>query len=272
MAGLSGDPAAGLACIAPLFVPGHRPDLFARAARSGADAIIIDLEDAVPPAEKAAARAALRRDFTTLPVWVRINPPGTDWHAADLRALADLAPAGLVLPKAAAGGVPAAVACPVIALVETAEGLDTARDLARTPGVARLAFGSVDYCADLGCAPTREALLHARSLLVLAARRAGLPAPLDGVTLALDDPAACLADARHAAELGFGGKLCIHPAQIAPVRQGFSPAEAEIGWARRVLRTPPGVSVLDGTMIDPPVRLRAAAILRRAGLPDPGVS
>ncbi len=272
--------AAGLDCIAPLFVPGHRPELLAKAARSGADAVIIDLEDAVPADAKDAARAALRRDVAGLPVLVRINPPGTPWHAADLRAVTALARAhpvpagpplaGLVLPKASAAGLGPAFPCPVIALVETAEGLDTARELARAPGIARLAFGSVDYCADLGCAHSRVALQHARSHLVVVSRLAGLPAPLDGVTLALDDAAACLDDARHAAELGFGGKLCIHPRQIAPVLEGFTPAAADIAWARLVMRAPPGASVLDGAMIDPPVRARAAAILRRAGPPPSG--
>jgi citrate lyase subunit beta/citryl-CoA lyase len=277
--------AAGLDCIAPLFVPGHRPELLAKAARSGADAVIIDLEDAVPAEAKDAARAALRRDVAGLPVLVRINPPGTPWHAADLRAVTALARAhplpagpvpagpplaGLVLPKASAAGLGPAFPCPVIALVETAEGLDTARELARAPGIARLAFGSVDYCADLGCAHSRVALLHARSHLVVVSRLAGLPAPLDGVTLALDDAAACLDDARHAAELGFGGKLCIHPRQIAPVLEGFTPAAADIAWARRVMRAPPGASVLEGAMIDPPVRARAAAILRRADPPPSG--
>ncbi|WP_035189420.1 aldolase/citrate lyase family protein, partial [Acidiphilium sp. JA12-A1] len=88
-------------------------------------------------------------------------------------------------------------------------------------GVARLAFGSIDFCADLGAAHTREALLHARAELVLAARLAALPPPIDGVTTAIDDEAAIEDDARHAASLGFGGKLCIHPRQIAPARQGF---------------------------------------------------
>ncbi len=255
-----------VSCIAPLFVPGSRPERFAKAASSGADAVVIDLEDAVSPPAKAMARAALRTDFTDLPVFVRVNGAGTPWHTADLAAVNDLAIAGIVLPKAD-GSVDldrVAVRHPIVALVETAQGLADARRLATHPRVARLAFGSIDYCADLGCAHTRRALLLPRSELVLASRLARLPAPLDGVTAALNDPAVAEEDARHAVELGFGGKLCVHPRQIAAVFAGMRPSEEEIAWAERVGQTTGGAEDVGGTMIDEPVRLRAAAILARA--------
>ncbi len=254
-------------CIAPLFVPGDRPERFDKAARSGADAVIIDLEDAVSPDSKEAARAALRTSFTALPVFVRVNAAGTAWHADDLAAVDALPLAGIVLPKADAevdlGHV--ATRHALVALIETGKGIADARRVAAHPRVVRLAFGSIDYTADLGCGHTRQALLLPRSELVLASRLAGLPPPLDGVTETLDDPTAVEADARHAAELGFGGKLCIHPKQIPAVFQGMLPSQADITWAERVLGSSSGTNVIDGMMVDPPVRLRAANILARAG-------
>ncbi|WP_043836453.1 HpcH/HpaI aldolase/citrate lyase family protein [Muricoccus aerilatus] len=255
--------------IVPLFVPGDRPERFEKAASSGADAVIIDLEDAVAPERKEAARRAAATASLALPVFVRVNAAGTPWHAEDLAALSGAALAGVILPKAED---PAALATlrallpdegVVVALVESARGLAGTRELARAAG--RLAFGSMDYAADLGCAHTREALLTARSELVLASRLAGLPAPLDGVTAAIGDEALTEADARHAAELGFGGKLLIHPRQVAPALRGFAPGEEEVAWARRVLASEgDGAVKVDGAMIDAPVRMRAERILARA--------
>jgi citrate lyase subunit beta/citryl-CoA lyase len=150
-------------------------------------------------------------------------------------------------------------------LVETARGLAACRDIACAAGVTRLAFGSIDYAADLGMAHVRDALLIARAEIVLASRLAGLPAPIDGVTTAIDDDETIADDARYAAALGFGGKLCIHPRQIPPVRRGFAPSDAELAWARRIIVAPEGGAVsVDGTMVDAPVRLRARQILVRA--------
>ena len=250
---------------APLFVPANRPERFAKAAASGADAVILDLEDAVAADAKDAARAALATDFTDLPVIVRINAIGTPWHADDLAAVARLRPAAVMLPKAEDADRVASVAAqtglPVIALVETARGLAHARAIAAAPGVARIAFGSVDFCADLGCAHLREVLLPARSELVLASRLAGIAAPIDGVTVQLDDLSVSHDDAAHARALGMTGKLCIHPRQIAEVRRAFAPTEAEIDWARRVLASGDGAVSVDGAMVDEPVRIRARAIL-----------
>ncbi|CCE97008.1 Uncharacterized conserved protein [Sinorhizobium fredii HH103] len=252
----------------PLFVPGNRPERFEKAAASGADAIIIDLEDAVAPDAKEAARVALRADFTDLPVLVRINGEGTPWHEDDLAAVSRLPVAAVIVPKAELGGglaaLAAASAVPIIALVETARGLSEARQIAALPGVSRLAFGSVDFCADLGCAHTREALLAARSELVLASRLPGLVAPLDGVTTSIDAGEQIEADARYALELGFGGKLAIHPRQIEAIRAGFRPQASEIEWAKKVLASGDGAAAVDGAMVDEPVRIRARAILARA--------
>ena len=251
--------------VLPLFVPADRPERFARAAASGADAVVIDLEDAVAPAAKAAARAGLG----ALPgqALLRINAVGTPWHAEDLRAAVRLRLAGVVLPKAESAAqvalVRAATGHPVIALIETARGLAQAREIAAE--ASRLAFGSIDYAADLGIGHTRVALAQARAELVLASRLTGIAAPIDGVTTAFQDAALIEDDCRHAVEMGFGGKLLIHPAQVSPARRGFAPPPAESDWAQRVLALPEGAAVaVDGAMVEAPVVARARAILARA--------
>jgi citrate lyase subunit beta/citryl-CoA lyase len=257
--------------IAPLFVPGNRSERFEKAAASGADAIIIDLEDAVPGDAKIAARSALSTSFTTLPVLVRVNDARTIWHLEDLAAVFALPFADIIVPKAeigedlericakSVGGGPA-----VVALIETAQGLADARRIAALPGIERLAFGSIDFCADIGCAHTRDALLAARSELVLASRLAGKLAPLDGVTTSIDDASLITDDARNARSLGFSGKLCIHPRQVEAIRAGFRPEESEIAWAREVIASGDGAAAVDGAMVDEPVRIRARSILAQS--------
>lgn len=253
----------------PLFVPASRPERFVKAAACGADAVILDLEDAVAAADKNKARAALDAAFTDLPVIVRINAIGTPWHKADLDAVNGKGFAAVILPKSetpetVAQVVAALPGLPVIALIESALGLANARAIAAVDGVARLAFGSVDFCADLGCAHLRDVLLPARSELVLASRLGGIAAPIDGVTVQLDDPAVTRDDAGHARDLGMTGKLCIHPRQIAEVKRAFAPSQAEIAWARRVIASGEGAVSVDGAMVDEPVRIRARAILAAA--------
>lgn len=259
--------AATIRC--PLFVPADRPDRFAKAAASGADAVILDLEDAVAVEAKDRARDQIGTGFTTLPVLLRINPAGTPWHVVDRAAARAGGFAAVILPKSEDAATVAAVVAalngtPVIALIESALGLANARAIA-TAGAARLAFGSVDFCADLGCAHLREVLLPARSELVLASRLAGIAAPVDGVTVQIDDPAIAADDAAHARALGMTGKLCIHPRQIESVTRAFLPTEAEIVWARRVLASGDGAVAVDGAMVDEPVRIRARGILAAAG-------
>lgn len=263
----------------PLFIPATRPDRFAKAAAAAPDALIVDLEDAVAPEEKAAARAALaenlaKADLGGAAVLLRINAAGTPWHEADLAAAAALPLAGLLLAKAETPEDLRRAAqvsgLPVMALIESAKGIAGAREIAKAS--ARLAFGSIDYAADLGMGHTRDSLLSARSELVLASRLAGIPAPLDGVTTAVQDEPRILEDCAHAAELGFSGKLLIHPAQVAAARRGFRPSEAEIAKARRVLEAAASGAAalrLDGEMVDMPVILRARRILARAALGSP---
>lgn len=261
-------------CFLPLFVPASRPERIAKAAAAGTDAVIIDLEDAVAPAAKEAARRELSRVLRDLPkgparLLLRINAEATRWHADDLTAAANLPIDGIVLPKAETRrGVEAVKASaagqlPLIALIESALGLHAVHDVAAAAD--RLAFGSVDFAADLGCAHGREALLGARSQIVLASRVAGLPQPLDGVTLAVGDDAEVEVDARYAASLGFGGKLLIHPAQIMPARRGLAPSASEVEWARRIVDSVgDGAAVaVDGMMIDAPVLARARIVLTR---------
>lgn len=259
-----------------LFVPGDRPERFDKALGAGADAIIVDLEDAVAPAAKAIAREALA-GWLDRPgagaVVVRINAPQTEWFADDLRACAHPLVRALVVPKAEQRDPLAQVAAQapgrgVLALIESAAGFDAVRTLATTTGVVRLVFGSIDFQADLGIEGDDDALLYFRSQLVLASRLAGLDAPVDGVTTALGDDEAIARDTERARRLGFGAKLCIHPKQVAAVNRGFLPSDAEIGWARRVLAAAEasgGAAVaVDGKMVDAPVLLRARRLLERA--------
>lgn len=248
-----------------LFVPGDRPDRFAKAAAAGADVVVLDLEDAVAPAAKEAARAHvvawLAEGHTAV---VRVNAAGTPWHADDVAAVRDAA--AVMVPKAEwpsdLDGLPS-----VLPLVETARGIAAATDLCGVATVVRPVFGSIDLAAELGVDPlSRTALLHARSALVLAAAAAGCAPPVDGVTMALSDVDAVRDDTRHAVELGFTGKLCVHPRQVPVVHEAFRPSEDEIAWARTVLTAGDGVTAVGGQMVDRPVSLRAERLLRRAGL------
>jgi citrate lyase subunit beta/citryl-CoA lyase len=254
---------------APLFVPADRPERFAKAAASGADAVIIDLEDAVAPAAKEAARAALAAALPAASVVIRINAMGTPWHDGDVDLVHHLGAVGVMLPKAED---PAAVAAlgqrfrgarRLIPLIETAAGVHRAVAIAAAHGVTQLAFGPADYGNDIGCGDTPEAMLLARSTLVLASRLAGLTAPLDGPCFDFREAARTTAEGRHARALGFGGKLCIHPNQVAWVRDAFRPSEAEIAWAKEVVAAEGrgGAANLGGTMIDAPVIARARRIL-----------
>lgn len=261
------------ACTSYLFVPGNRPERFARARASGAGAVIVDLEDAVAPQDKTAAREACAAALDPAqPVLVRINGADTEWFREDVAICGRPGVAGVMLPKAErpedlaflraqAGTVP------LLPLIETSQGMWNLIDIARQPGVQRLAFGSIDFQLDLGIEGDDDELLHFRSQLVLASRVAGIMAPVDGVTTAIDDEERLRQESTRARRLGFGAKLCIHPRQVNAVNECFRPTEDEIQWARRVVDLAAGsqgaaVSV-DGRMVDRPVLLRAQAILAR---------
>jgi citrate lyase subunit beta / citryl-CoA lyase len=252
--------------VAPLFVPANRSERFAKAAASGADAVILDLEDAVPADAKHIARAALSSFALDCPLIVRINGVGTPWHEEDCAAIGALSLAAIMLPKTERVEDLARLRsiAPVIALVETARGVAESRGIAQSGMAARLAFGSVDYAADLGCDHDYDLLYAARAELVLASRLGNLPPPIDGVTTDLASTVTADRDARAARALGFGGKLLIHPSQVDIVLDAFRPSVAEIDWARRIIDSGDGAVRLDGAMVDEPVRIRARAVLARA--------
>jgi len=262
-----------------LFVPGNRPERFAKALASGADAVIVDLEDAVPLDAKDTARAALVAAWPGFDaaqrarLLVRVNPAGTPWHEADLATLGDLPGLGaLMLPKAENPQQVehAAQACrvSVLPLIESAEGVGQMDAIARATGVLRLGLGHIDLQADLGmlCGPDEAELAPIRLAMVVASRRAHLPAPVDGVTTATTDEQVLAQDAQRSRRFGFGAKLCIHPAQVAGVHQALAPTEAECAWAERVLAAEAqargGAFSVDGKMVDPPVLLLARQILQ----------
>jgi citrate lyase subunit beta/citryl-CoA lyase len=254
-----------------LFVPGDRPDRFAKADAAGADAVLFDLEDAVAAPAKEQAREHVRAWLASgRPGVVRINGVGTPWHEADL-AMAAGQGAAVVLPKAEDPAAVARVAAVlpatgVFPLIETAAGVLAAPAVCAAPGVVRPAFGNVDLAAQLGVDPADHlALAQARQTLVLAAAGAGVGAPVDGVTTAVHDDDALRDDLQHAARLGFGGKLCLHPRQVAAVRAALRPTPDQVRWAQRVVAHADGaVALLDGQMVDKPVVDRARALLASA--------
>lgn len=259
-----------------LFVPGDRPERFDKALASGAHAIIIDLEDAVLPERKPAARAALRDWLAQarLPVVVRVNPAGTPWHEEDCALLALAQVRAVMLPKAENAAQLARLAATLrpdqalLPLIETVAGHFAAAEIARVPRVARLAFGSFDFMADAGIRGDAEELDFVRTQLVLVSRHAGLAAPVDGVTLATDDAAQIERDVQRSRRFGMGGKLCIHPRQVAAVNAGFAPTAPELDWARRVVAAlaagSRGAVTVDGKLVDRPIELLARAILEQA--------
>lgn len=228
---------------------------------------MLDLEDAVAPARKAMARKHVRDWLAGGGAGiVRVNGFDTRWCVDDLAMVTEHG-CPVMLPKADAETLRAlALDVPVIALIETARGVLGAADVCRVPGVVRVAFGSIDLAAELGVDPeAHEALLYARSAVVLGAAAAGQTAPLDGVTTDLLDGNSLRADVAQAVRLGFGGKLCIHPRQIACVNEQFAPSADELDWARKVttVAADGGVRVIDGKMMDKPVVDRARRILAR---------
>lgn len=260
-----------------LFVPGSDEHKLTRALAAGADAVVADLEDAVAPAEKGAARELVARALAG-PVRecariVRINGADTDLWRDDLAAIEPLGLDAVMVPKA----TPEAVAAlgrggpPLVAIVETAAGLRLAYETACTPRVAALALGAADLGAELRLEPRADGLeiLFARSSLVVDSAAAGIGPPLDVVHLDTRDGEGLAREAELARSLGFGGKLCIHPAQVEIVNRVFGPSEERLAWARaavdayeRGLAGGRGAVSLDGEMIDAPVVERARAILQ----------
>lgn len=264
-----------------LFVPGNRPERFAKALASGADAIVLDLEDAVAPADKGSARDAIAQwlghasGVALERIVVRINDAQSSAFTDDMRLLREVGLSNVMLPKAESAAQVQAVrervpeAC-VLALIESARGIANVLQVAGADGVTRLVFGTLDYALDLDLDITDgpEALVHAAAKIAIASRVAGLATPVAGVTPQLDDETRLLGDLAWSRRHGFGAKLCIHPRQVAPIHAALAPSAQAVEWARRVLAAEaasPGVAQLDGRMIDRPVVLQAQRTLQRAG-------
>jgi citrate lyase subunit beta/citryl-CoA lyase len=249
---------------------------------SEADAIVADLEDAVAPGAKAAARELVADVFAAStsagPLrLVRVNGVGTAFHVDDLAAVAGIAPApdAIVLPKATPDAVDAlgADGPPVIAIVETAQGVRLAHEIATRPRVAALQIGAVDLGAEVGLEPRPDGLelLYVRTKVVLDSVAAGLRAPFDVVHLDIAAEDALLAECRLARSLGLRGKACIHPDQVPVVNHAFAPTQSELEWARKVLAADEqaaaqgrGAFALEGAMVDLPVVERARRLLAEA--------
>ena len=261
-----------------LFVPGDRPDRFAKAFASAAEAVIIDLEDAVSPAGKEEARQHIRAWRTTGPdpgtrLLLRINDATTPWFDDDLSLVRECSIAGVVFPKAERVTDIARVrdALPgngfIIPIVETALGMLGVDALAAAHGVQRFAFGTLDYAVDVGLSGDERGLVYPSCRMALSSKVAGIGAPIAGVTTELANDAKLEADLAFARACGFGAKLCIHPRQLAITHRAFAPTADEVAWARRVMAAVAsgrGAVQVDGKMVDRPVITHAQAILERA--------
>lgn len=277
-----------------LYVPGSRPDRFDKALATGTELLILDLEDAVGPDAKDAARDAvvawLRELYSAagdaLPViQVRINAADTPWHDADLAALAGLpAAVEIRVPKVETADELHAVALaggsrPLTPILETARGVENALAIAEHDAVTRLALGESDLRSDLGIGtgPDAEpAITHARVRLLYAARAAGLDAPMLSAYPAIRDLDGLRADTLRGRALGATGRVAIHPSQLPVIAEAFTPHEDEVAWAAAVVvaleASGDGVARLpDGAMVDPAMRGRATRILARA-TPTPAPS
>lgn len=256
-----------------LYVPGDRPDRFEKAASSGADLVVFDLEDAVAPAAKAQARSLVvswledRVETLNIGIEVRVNAGDMD----DLRAVADLPPSvGIRLPKTENPTLLDDVAAhigdrPLTALLESARAVLDARAIAEHPAVTAIALGESDLRSQLGGG--EPVLDHARLTAVFAARAAGLDAPMISVFPRIADEAGLIADTRRGADFGLVGRMAVHPRQLAPIRAVFAPTPDEIAWAQEVQSAleAGGVATLrSGEMVDPAMQGRAIAILRAA--------
>jgi len=264
-----------------LFVPGNRPERFAKALASTADAVVLDLEDAVAIDDKSSARESVGAQLAGMSpearrrVVVRINDIASSWFLMDLRTLLHSGGTQLMLPKAESAAQIAALrsAVPdadVLALIETARGVAAVDEIAAASGVSRLVYGTLDFALDLDLDTSAgdEGLAYAAGRIAVASRAAGLAAPVAGVTPQLDDDVRLLADLAQARRFGFGAKLCIHPKQIDPIHRALQPSPAAVDWATRVLKAEaasPGAARLDGRMVDRPVVLQAERILMRSG-------
>ena len=266
-----------------LFVPATRPDMVAKVGRVHPDAVVLDWEDAVAPGEKDGARVTAAETLSAGrpgadAVLIRVNAPDTPWYDADVEALAELVTAGhvdgVLLPKYEKVSQLTALreqlgpATRIVAGLESGLGVADARELLAA-GPEAAYFGAEDYIADIGGRRTAGGLevLYARSQVALAASLTGV-ASLDQVVTAVTDAEAFRADARQGLELGYRGKICLHPTQVTLAHEVFTPTDDEVEHARRVLAAGgSGVGLVDGQMVDAVHLTLARAVLARAGRP-----
>ena len=264
-----------------LFVPGDRPERFEKAVRSGADVVIVDLEDAVSQTNKGAARSAVLEEWeslstvaneTNVTLCIRINALREELAGHDVALCHLLKPSLVMVPKVESRNDLNVIArevpnARVLALIETATGVLEASTIATAPNVARLVLGSVDLMLNLGVTNDREPLDAIRSMLVLASAAAGIAAPVDGVCTSISDLERVKVDAERARSFGFAAKLCIHPKQIAAVAAAFSVSDKEFVWASEVVAASKAsdgaATTVNGAMIDLPVLQRALRIVAR---------
>ncbi len=257
-----------------LFAPGHNEKLLDRVFDAGADAVMLDLEDAVPPEAKRQAREMVTEALTDRSAWVRINAVGTDLAAADLKAVTGLT-AGIRIPKVESARDVEWVRArapdtPLICAIETARGILAAQEIAAAPGVRHLSLGGIDLRRDLGATDGNLQTLYARSHLVVVSRAAGLDPPIDSVYARLEDDAGLRAQAEFARSLGFVGKSAIHPRQLPVLHDVFTPSAGELEWAQTVLdafdaAAGEAVKLPNGEFVDLPVADRARRVLQLAG-------
>lgn len=257
-----------------LFVPGHRARAVEKARDLPCDLVIIDLEDAVPPVEKAQARDAVRAaapGFAGRPWAIRINAEGNGDHGLDMVLARETRPDFVVLPKVsaprAAHDVYLVCQTPLIAMIETPAGVLDARAIAAQNGVAALLMGANDlrHALRVPAAAGREAISFALQAVILAARAEGR-AVFDGVFNRLDDPESFAAECRHGRALGFDGKSLIHPDQVDPANRLFGPDEAELAAARALVAAyAGGAQRHEGAMVEEMHVAAARALIARAG-------
>lgn len=260
-----------------LFVPASRPERINKALASGADRVIVDLEDAVEETAKEQARENLNQFLSDHPqakVLVRVNAPNHWAFSADL-ALCNrhAGVTGILLPKTETVKQidhAHSTGKAILPIIESAIGLTALPQLAATAGVERLSFGSLDLGLDLNMRADSKAaaqvLSYARYAVILHSRAAGLSAPLDGVYPNIQDADGLYDQVQFARDMGFGGALCIHPSQVPVIHRAMRPSAAELDWARRVVAradSGAGVFTIDGQMVDAPVILRARATLQQ---------
>jgi citrate lyase subunit beta/citryl-CoA lyase len=270
-----------------LIAPAVRPDFIAKLPNSGADGVVIDCEDATPPNAKDEGRENARTLAPEIAgrgslVFLRVNAVASRWFEDDVQKGLCAELAGIVVPKldsfAQMDAVEEALSraghpeLPVLAGIETALGVADARALLARTSVRAAYFGAEDFIADMGGVRTtgNQEVLYARSQVALAGRLAGVPT-LDQVVTDFRNDAAFEREVREARALGYRGKLCIHPAQVAIANQGFVPSTAEVDHARRLLdayerASDEGVAAIEfeGQMVDEPLAARARQILAAA--------